>query len=44
VSESAVHGDTKKAVVVASKPILAAVKAPVPAPTHAVSKPKTYLQ
>uniref|UniRef100_A0A6C0AIL1 Uncharacterized protein n=1 Tax=viral metagenome TaxID=1070528 RepID=A0A6C0AIL1_9ZZZZ len=42
VSVSAVHGETKKATVVASKPVLAAVKARVPAPVHAVSTPKTH--
>ena len=44
VSESGVHGETKKASVVATKPVLSAARALVPAPTHAVSKPKTYLQ
>lgn len=42
VSESAVHGDTKKATIVASKPALAAAKAPAAAPAHVVSRPKTH--
>lgn len=44
VSESAVHGETKKGTVVASKPVLFSVTTPVPAPVHAVSQPRTYLQ
>jgi len=42
VSESAVHGATKKPSVVASKPALAAAKAPAAAPAHVVSQPKTH--
>ena len=44
VSESGVHGETKKASVVATKPVLAATQAPVAAPAHLVSKPKTHLR
>ena len=44
VSESGVHGETKKASAVATKPVLAAAQAPVSVPDHLVSKPKTYLQ
>ena len=44
VSVSAVHGSTTKPSVAVSKPVLAATKAPVAAPAHLVSKPKTYLQ
>ena len=44
VSESAVHGNTTKLSVAASKPVLSAAQAPVAAPAHVVSRPKTYLQ
>jgi len=44
VSESAVHGDTKKAAVVATKPVLAAAQTSVSGPAHLVSTPKTYVQ
>ena len=42
VSVSAVHGMSAKAPVVETKPVLAATKAPVSAPTHMVSQAKTY--
>jgi len=42
VSVSAVHGNTAKPAVQASKPVLAAAKAAVPAPEHMVSQPKTH--
>lgn len=44
VSVSAVHGEAKKATVVASKPILASAKtaAAPSAPAHIVSGPKTH--
>jgi hypothetical protein len=42
VSESAVHGSTKKPVVSATKPVLSASKASVAAPAHVVSQPKTH--
>jgi hypothetical protein len=44
VSESGVHGETKKASVGASKPLLAATQAAVPPPVYAVSQPRTFLQ
>ena len=44
VSESGVHGETKKASVVATKPVLTAAQASVSSPTHLVSKPKTHLR
>ena len=44
VSESGVHGETKKATVVATKPVLAATQAPVPPPVYAVSQPRTFQQ
>ena len=42
VSESAVHGNTTKLSVEASKSVLASSPAPVAAPTYLVSRPKTY--
>jgi hypothetical protein len=44
VSESGVHGETKKASVLATKPVLTAAQTSISGPTHLVSKPKTYLQ
>jgi hypothetical protein len=44
VSESAVHGETKKASVAASKPVLAATQAAVSGPAHLVSAPKPFFQ
>jgi hypothetical protein len=42
VSVAAVHGNTTKAVVQASKPALAAAQAPVSAPEHLVSQARTH--
>ena len=42
VSESGVHGSTKKPSVTATKPVLAAAKTPTAAPAHVVSQPKTH--
>lgn len=42
VSESAIHGSTKKPSVTTTKPVLAAANTPTAAPTHVVSQPKTY--
>lgn len=44
VSVSAVHGSTTKPSVSASSPSLSVAAAPVAAPAHLVSQPKTYLQ
>ena len=42
VSESGVHGETKKASVVATKPVLVSAQTPTEAPTYLVSRQKTY--
>ena len=42
VSESAVHGNTTRPSVTASKPVLSAAHTSVSAPVHNVSQPKTH--
>ena len=42
VSESAVHGNTTKPAVAASKPVLSAAQAPVAAHTYVISRAKTH--
>jgi hypothetical protein len=44
VSESAVHGDTKKASVLSTQSLVSVTTTPVPGPVYAVSQPRTYFQ
>ena len=44
VSESGVHGETKKASAVATKPVLTAAQTSVSGPAHLVSTPRTFQQ